>query len=512
MMWRGASTRNSCRYKAGHSSTQGDLATGRSSHHARLSSHVTGTRIVFVLPHGDGDFMVRSFPRTFYWLALALAVAWLSMIAAPRRVIGQDYPRSNRSYYSPSRSAPTSSSYSAAYSEVAQSPTEYTAEPAPPSYSQAPPQAASGVIGTSQAPHYWIVSSRCDVQHKRHMHLDDGVLDVYERTGDGQLHYSNMGSLQAGLIPGVPVLVCVHGNWVAWEDECFESHLAYQWFRNSCPNLPLQVVFFTWPSNGHITGILPTDVAIRGKQAEFNGFHVARMMNCIPESCPVTFMGHSFGCRVILSTLHLAGGGAIQGMQFPGAMTSHRYRAVFAAAAVDHHWMNPGDRYGCALPRTECVVNLRNRKDFALALYPLHRPFAGRALARSGLTRRDTRLLGAESQKVVNIDVTDIEGHNHLWPGYFNSPEIGAAIANVIYWPEVNQPMSTPTYTAPTSASASASPVQRQTRRVAPRPAAPPVEEETPAPVENPIENPVYVPMEDSDTVPAPPLLAPSLQ
>ena len=157
-------------------------------------------------------------------------------------------------------------------------------------------------------------------------------------------------------------------------------------------------------------------------------------------------------------------------------------------------------------------MNLQNRKDLALAFYPLHRLFAGRPLARSGLTRRDTRLLGAESQKVINIDVTAIEGHNHLWPGYFNSPEIGAAIANVIYWPEVNQPMGTPTYSAPTSTSAASAPVRQRTQRVAPRPTAPPVEEETPVPVESPIENPVYVPAEDDDTVPAPPLLAPSLQ
>ncbi len=445
--------------------------------------------------------MVRSFPRTFYWLALALATAWLSLVAAPRRVAGQESSRyGSRSYYSPAQATSADFQPEPAFAE----------EPAPPTQYQPQPQyqpPVSGIIGTAQAPHYWIVSSRCDVQHKRHMHLDDGVLDVFERTADGQLHHAQMGSLQACLIPGVPVLMCIHGNFVSWEDECYESHLAYQWFRNSCPNLPLQVIFFTWPSNGAITGILPTDVTIRGKQAEFNGFHVGRLMNCIPESCPVTFMGHSFGCRVILSTLHLAGGGAVQGMTFPGAMTSHRYRAVFAAAAVDHHWMNPGDRFGCALPRTECIVNLRNRKDLPLALYPLTRPFAGRALARSGLTRRDTRLLGPESQKVVSIDVTAIEGHNHLWPGYFNSPEIGAAIAHVIYYPEINQPMTTPIYPAPSTVSAASPPVQRRTQRVAPKPTAPPVEESIP----EPIENPVYTPSNEDEAIPAPLLLAPSL-
>jgi len=446
------------------------------------------------MPQIDGEFMVRSHSRTLYWLALALATAWLSLIAAPRRVTGQDSPAYTRTYLSP---APTSEYAAPAVSVPVETVYE---ESAPPAYTP-PTSQISGEIGTAQAPNYWIVSSRCDVQHRRHLHLNDGELDVYQRTPDGQLLQGNMGSLQACLIPGVPVLVCIHGNWVTWQDECIESHAAYQWFRNACPQLPLQVIFFTWPSDREFTSLLPTHVSIRGKQAEFNGFHVARMMNCIPESCPVTLMGHSFGCRVILSTLHLAGGGDVQGMMFPGGMTSHRYRAVFAAAAVDHHWMNPGDRFGCALPRTECIVNLRNRRDLALAFYPLHRVFAGRALARSGLTRRDTRLLGAESQKVINLDVTAIQGHNHLWPGYFQSPEIGAAIASVIYYPDVNQPLRTPAY-----APSAAPPVQQYEQRVSP-PSTPEVDESVPQPVEGP----VYNPPADDFSGPAAPQLVPTV-
>jgi len=425
--------------------------------------------------------MVRSIPRSLVWLALALATAWLSLIAAPRRVTGQDTSVGRRSYFS-SMQAPVELS---------------PEEPAPPAFVE-PPLESVGVIGTAQAPNYWIVSSRCDIQHRRHLHLDDGDLDVFQRTPDGQLHRANLGSLQACMIPGVPALVSIHGSFVSWQDECYESYQAYQWIRNACPELPLQVIFFTWPSEGLITGLLPADVAIKGKQAEFNGFHLARMLNCVPESCPVSFIGHSFGCRVILSTLHLAGGGDVQGMNYPGGMTAHRYRAVFAAAAVDHNWLNPGERYGCALPRTECILNLRNRRDFPLAFYPLHRPFAGRALARSGLTRRDTRKLGVESEKVINLDVTHIQGHNHLWPGYFQSSEIAAAIAPVIYFPESNAPMRTPVSGIPSA------------------PRAEPVEESVVAPVPTdyaPSENdaPTYNPPVDDFSTPTAPQLVPNV-
>lgn len=373
--------------------------------------------------------MDRNIHRLLSWIAFAIAVAGFSLIVAPRSVRGQD------TFITPTLTFGAE--------------TVPGADPAPPSieypsetqYSTATPS----LLGTAEYPQYWIVSSRCDVQHKRHKHLDDGELDVYQRTADGQLSGANLATLQSQMIPGVPVLICFHGSFVTWEDECLESHQAYQWIRNACPQLPLQVIFFTWPSDGMITGLIPTDVLIRGHQAEFNGFHAARVITCLPPSCPISMIGHSHGCRVILSALHLAGGGDVQGLTYPAIQASpRRYRAVFAAAAVDHQWLNPKGRYGCALPVTECIVNLQNRKDLALAVYPLHRPFAGRALGRIGLLRRDTRKLGAETQKVTNLDVTEIEGHNHLWPGYFRSPEIAAAIAPVIYYPGVAQYQANP--------------------------------------------------------------------
>ncbi len=439
--------------------------------------------------------MVRSIPRPLFWLAFALAVLWLSLITAPRRVSGQDFSLPSRSYFSP-KSAPIDVTFE---------------DPAPPAFTEPPApllQAAPpAVLGTAESPNYWIVSSRSDVQHRRHLHLDDGELDVYQRTPDGQLSQTNVALLQSQIVPGVPVLIIIHGVFVRWEDECRESLQSYQWIRNACPNLPIQVIFFTWPSDGMITGLLPFDVALRSKQAEFNGIHVARLISGTPESCPVSFIGHSLGCRTILSTLHLAGGGEVQGLSCPGGLgANRRFRAVFAAAAVDHNWLNPRDRYGCALPRTECIVNLRNRRDMPLAFYPLYRPFAGRAIARSGLTRRDTRLLGAQSAKFVNLDVTQTQGHNHLWPGYFLEPEIAAAIAPVIYYPGVAQYADTP-------------PSELSTAPQTERRLAPPPESLNPtefAPEFAPEENnaPPYNPPVDDflrSETPAPPRLVPSV-
>ena len=446
--------------------------------------------------------MVRSIPRPLFWLAFALAVGWLSLIAAPRHVSGQERSTSARAYFS-SQTLPAPAS---------------DEDPAPPAFFQPPASllqtAPPAVLGTASSPNYWIVSSRCDIQHRRHLHLADGELDVYQRTPDGQLCPTNLASLQSQIIPGVPVLICIHGVFVRWEDECLESHQAYQWIRHACPHLPIQVIFFTWPSDGMITGLIPADLALRSRQAEFNGLHVARLINGMPESCPVSFVGHSLGCRTILSTLHLAGGGDVQGLSCPGGLgRSRRFRAVFAAAAVDHNWLNPRDRYGCALPRTECIVNLQNRKDLPLAFYPLLRPFAGRALARTGLTRRDTRQLGPLSEKFINLDITGTQGHNHLWPGYFQCPEIAAAIAPVIYYPGVAHYTDTPVYEMPT-----APPAEQLEQPIVPEPTLLTPTQYLPEDIDAPLYNPPsddfqrsQTPGSLDNTVPAPPRLVPDV-
>lgn len=367
--------------------------------------------------------MTRMMYRSLLWAVWGMTALWFSAGFAPAIMHGQD--------------SPVPLNFEGVFPEP--SSTEFTAEPPPPTMPHSPIEAPAAVLGNANCPSYWIVSSRCDVQHKHERHLDDGVLDVYQRSPEGALLPSDMGALSAQIIPGVPVLICVHGSFVTWNDECVESHAAYQWIRNACPELPLQVIFFTWPSEGLVTGLLPMDVGLRGRQAEFNSFHIAKVVSCLPSDSPVSFLGHSHGCRAILSTLHLAGGGSIQGLTYPGSLGGRRYRAVLAAAAVDHHWLNPRDRYGCAVTQAECIAILRNRKDLALATYPLHRPFAGRALARSGLTHRDERKLGALGQKVIEIDVTEYEGRNHLWPGYFTVPEIATEIAPYVYFPGAAQ-------------------------------------------------------------------------
>jgi hypothetical protein len=139
-----------------------------------------------------------------------------------------------------------------------------------------------------------------------------------------------------------------------------------------------------------------------------------------------------------MATMHLAGGGSLQGCRLGGSVGGKRIRVILAAAALDHNWLNSGGRYECALCRTECVLNLRNRHDLVLKLYPLLRPLTShRALGASGVTWFDRRRQECTC-RIENFDVTGIVPGSHFWPMYYETPQLASMIAPWVYFPEVN--------------------------------------------------------------------------
>ncbi len=300
--------------------------------------------------------------------------------------------------------------------------------------------------GDACHPHYWIVSSRTARQGKADP--CGGCLEYFERTPDGCLRRTDLASMTSQLIPGVPVCIYTHGMFVTWESTLSESHATYKWIRRACPNRPLHVIFFSWPSDRQTTLLAGFEITCKGRQAEYNAFHLAALLSRIPDCHPVTLIGHSHGARMVIAALHLAGGGALQGVRFCGCVGSKRIRAILAAAAFDHHWLNDGGRYDRALCRAEGVLNLRNQRDIALKFYPLLRPFAHRALGASGVTWRDRRRQSC-SCKIHNLNVTNLIGYGHFWPNFFTVPALARTIAPWIYYPSSTR-ISLPTTVTPT--------------------------------------------------------------
>jgi len=306
----------------------------------------------------------------------------------------------------------------------------------PPAPSSAPiltVPAGSPLVPAAAESSYWIVSSRQASQHRRER--SPYGLAWYRKLPDGTLVGSDSAALQSELVPGVPICIFVHGSFVDWQWHLQDTAAAYSWIRNAAPDRPLQAIFFTWPSGAPYTHCFAVDVNVRGERAEFNGFHLAHLISQLPPTCPVCIIGHSHGARVALSAMHLAAGGEVQDLVFTGDVGARPLRVVLAAAAVDHHWLDPGSRYDRALCRAE-VLNLRNRCDLALQFYPLTRPFSRPALASVGFTDGDRERLGWLAMRAGEMDVTALVGRHHNWPYYHDSPAIAAAIAPFVYFME----------------------------------------------------------------------------
>jgi Alpha/beta hydrolase family len=286
---------------------------------------------------------------------------------------------------------------------------------------------------------YWIASSwRCRQTAPHGCACGD--LDFYH-VGGGGSQLLNRDAFTASLTPGVPVCIVVHGSFTNWKGLCDDCAPVLRWIRSAAPQRPLQVLFYTWPSQGGITYEPHLDVAILGARASFNSVYLAELVARIPPGHPVCLVGHSHGARMVAAALHELGGGEVDHVRLTWpAPPNLRVRGVLVAGALDHHWLDPGQRFEMALCRTECLLVLRNDHDIVLTFYPLRKPFSKRALGERGLSHRDLRQLGPLSSKVAVLDVTRSVQTGHVWQHYYSCPEIAAAIAPYIYYLDDAQP------------------------------------------------------------------------
>ena len=253
---------------------------------------------------------------------------------------------------------------------------------------------------------------------------------------------SSFADMTASLEPGVPVCIVVHGSFVDTANACRESVCAWNWLRSASQGHRMQMISFSWPSYRPLTPLVAMDVNALGHRAARNGYYLADLLQHIPPECPVCLMGHSHGTRVVASALHLMAGGVVEGIYHPTSRVNGRHiRTVFAAAAIDHNWLNPGKRYGRALCSTQCVLNLHNPADPALQIYPLRLPLiAKKPLGLHGLSNWDRRRLGGYANKIVNYNVQRYVGRHHLWPHFFCNTGLAMVVHNYVYFPDHQPP------------------------------------------------------------------------
>lgn len=292
---------------------------------------------------------------------------------------------------------------------------------------------------------YWIVSSR----HCNGKAANTGCLNFFHRTSDRDLRDVGREAFSASLRPDIPVCFVVHGSYNWWRDVVKESRSIHRWIRSGAPDTPVQVVFFTWPSDGNMPIIFPVDIAILGRKASRHSLYLAHLIGSLPPEQQVCILGHSHGARSATAALHLLGGGAVEDGQRlpPGYSTPQHLRAVLVAAAIDQSWLNPGNRYGQALWPPERILLMRNSRDSTLAVYP-YRKFGGeKAMGKDGLALQDRFQMDQLGHKIVELDAAQFAHGNHSFADYHQHPELAAAIVPFVYFRDDNG--SAPPATAP---------------------------------------------------------------
>jgi Alpha/beta hydrolase family len=297
--------------------------------------------------------------------------------------------------------------------------------------------AGSVVVRGPCDPDYWIVSSRgCEEQLECNRRCQYAV---HHFDGPGRCRVGSLDEMYASMQPGVPVCFMVHGSFVDRETMLRDSAATYRWLRRAAPERPIQIVFYTWPSDDTMT-LLPNAVNCRdarrlGRRAELNSLYLAELVSRVPDDRPICLIGHSHGARMVAATLHFLAGGIVQGRCFSGGpYARQRIRAVLAAAAMDHDGFNPGQRFDLALCRAEALINLKNRRDVPLWFHPAYDFFTVPALGHTGITRCDQEFLGQSSCRVIEYDVTRMIGFGHVWPHYYQQPDIACMIRDYVYF------------------------------------------------------------------------------
>lgn len=280
----------------------------------------------------------------------------------------------------------------------------------------------------------WIVSSRRNYNEVGTWRLTPALHYYFDRGGRNLAEVGEQ-TFTSAIDNGAPTCVVVFGSYNRWEDASAEVGPISRWLRSAAPDQPLNMVFFTWPSDGVAPFLFPVEIAVLGRRSSLQGVFLAEMLSHVPQNQALCLIGHSHGARTVASALHLMSGGEIEnGVRLesaPGNLPT--CRVVMMVAAMDHHWLNPGQRYGMALPRVERMLNVKNTLDNALGLYTIRKPRATFALGGPGLDWTDRAALGAEAAKIAEVDISRYTGAGHSWQDIYPHRDLALALRPYVF-------------------------------------------------------------------------------
>lgn len=241
-----------------------------------------------------------------------------------------------------------------------------------------------------------------------------------ERLDEGAWRGASLGEFAAGGDFAGVTLFYVHGNRYAPHHAVKHGRLVRERLRECGGAAPMRFVIWSWPSE-RIPGLIH-DCRAKAERCDLEGYYLGTVLSHLPPDARISLVGFSFGTRIISGSLHVLGGGALQGRALPRECVTPRLpvRAAMLAPACHNTWFLPGDFHEQALGQVDRLLVLYNSRDPILRRYRLLSPATSpQALGYTGLVGVDR--LGPLEDRVEQWDMAGAVGPTHNEVRYFSS-------------------------------------------------------------------------------------------
>lgn len=245
-------------------------------------------------------------------------------------------------------------------------------------------------------------------------------------------HSSSASAFVAQDNPAMPTVIFIHGNRYSAGDAIQSGWEAYYaLLRCAPPAQPIRFVIWSWPSERDGGPI--RDARVKACRTLVEGYYLARWMTQISPDVPTGLVGYSFGSRVALGAVHLAGGGQLSGRVIPEATQQEvaMYRVAMLAAGAEDDGLLPGARFQMAMSRTDHLLNLYNPCDPVLKRYRVVSKYEKpEAMGYGGIVGE--RMLGEAALRITERDVSHIVGKSHNEDDYFASESVMRQVRSTV--------------------------------------------------------------------------------
>lgn len=208
------------------------------------------------------------------------------------------------------------------------------------------------------------------------------------------------------------------------------------------PHPPVRFVIWSWPSEPVNAGPV-RDVRVKAERTTLAAWYLARWLDDLSPETQVSFIGTSFGARVVGEALQLRAGGRLGEFQLaPRPEPRAPANVVFVSAAIDNDWLLPGRRLGLAMNQVNHLLSINNTTDSILRRYRLvySRRSDAVALGYAGLP--SGARFGPLAEHVREINASSLVGRRHGFSHYFAVPRIVDWMRPYVFQSDLDGPSS----------------------------------------------------------------------